>query len=273
MKYPVLGLACLASLSAPTLAAMETDLTTATTASEPQFMGGFELLNKLYDEHTVIHGDVTGEATLSARIWDIGVRLTGDMAIDGDHTTPDSIHTFETTRITGRLDYLLEIQDYVQILPFVETKTYPHISGDAPFNWGGVDVWYLTPIEGVELGGSAAYNLYDNSDYTGSTNYWVGSVGARELYQDAPIDLLLWQTVDLANRSYHERITGVDKQGITTINLGGKLTLPLPWEEAWATLDLEGHWWVLSDDKDALQLAGKDPGEIVFGIGFEYRPE
>ncbi len=273
MKYPVLGLAaCLASLTAPSLAAMEMDLATG-----PQDLrASFELLNKLYDEHTVIHNDATGEATLVARYWDIGIRITGDMAIDGDHTTPESIHTFETTRFAARLDYLIEVPDYVQILPFVETKSYPHITGSAPFNYVGADVWYLTPIEGVELGGSAAYNMFDNTDYPdsgGSEHHWIGTVGARELYQDAPIDFLAWQTVDLASRSYHERITGADKQGITTVNLGGQLTLPLPWDETWATLSLEGHWWVGSDDKDALHAAGKDPGEIVFGIDFEYRAD
>ncbi|MBA3684374.1 MAG: hypothetical protein H0W72_03950 [Planctomycetes bacterium] len=270
MKYPVLGLAaCLASLTAPTLAAMEMDLATG-----PQDLrASFELLNKLYDEHRVVHPDATGEVTLIGRYWDIGIRLTGDVAIDGDHTTPDSTHTFETVRITGRIDYLIEIQDYVQIIPFVESKTYPHITGAAPFNWAGADVWYLTPIEGIELGGSAAYNLFDNTDYQGHDNHWIGTIGVRELYQDAPIDFIAWQTVDLASRSYHEIISGADTQGITTLNIGGQLTLPLPWEETWATLMVEGHWWLGSDDKDALELAGTDPGEIVFGIGFEYRAD
>ncbi len=274
MKYPVLGLACLASLSAPTVAAMETDLTTATTASEPQFLGRFELLNKLYDEHRVIHPDVIGEGTVAGRIWDIGLKLTGDLVIDGDHTTDESIHTFEMARFVARLDYLFEIQDYIQIIPFLETKVYPYLNGETPFNWAGVDVWYLTPIEGVELGGSTAYNVFDTTDDVGGKeHFWVGTIGAREMYQDAPIDLLVWQTIDLGSQSYHERITGSDSQGITTLNLGGKLTLPLPWEETWATLQLEGHWWIDSDDKDALQAAGRDPGEIVLGIGLEYRPE
>ena len=56
-------------------------------------------------------------------------------------------------------------------------------------------------------------------------------------------------------------------------DVGGKLTMPLPWHETWAFLKAEGHFYLNSEDRESLEATGGDKNEIVIGIGFEYRAE
>jgi hypothetical protein len=279
MNDKALGLACLASLAAPAAMALDTDLAIA---GRDTVIIGDELMNKHWSEGRVRVDDVSNHAYGDLRFYDVGLHVDGVMALAGDDTpapgldNDDKISSFETTEVTLKLDYLLEVENIVQILPYLETTVYPNVNGRTPFNWIGTEAWFMLPLEGIELGGSAQYNLTDQTDTantSGGHHHWLFTVGAREFWQDAPLDLMLWQTVDLASRSYHRDTVGSDQQGITTVNLGAKATLPLPYEEMWAFLKVEGHWYVTSDDKDALDLQGRDNSEVIIGIGIEYRSE
>ena len=272
MKSKILGLACFASLAAiGTAQAVETELQ----VGPDEFRVGGELLNKHYSHGGVIHPDVTSHGSLDFRWYDVGIHLDGYIVLDGAPGPRDTvINDFEMTEVTGRLDYLIEIENYVQILPFVEATVYPYNQGATKFNWIGTDVWYMLPWEGIEVGGSAQYNVADNTEpEIRHDNHWLGSIGSRQFYQDAPIDLAFWQVVNMASRSYHEITSGADKQGLTTLDLGGKLTMPLPWHETWAFLKAEGHFYINSEDREALEASGGDKNELVIGIGFEYRAE
>ncbi len=271
MNSKILGLACLASLTAGTAQALETELQ----IGPDEFRAGGELLNKHYSHGRVIHPDVTSHGSVDFRWYDVGIHIDGYIVLDGaPGPREEVISDLETTEITGRLDYLFEIENYVQVLPFIEATVYPYAQGATKFNWVGADVWYMLPLEGIELGGSAQYNLADNTDpEIDHEHHWLGSFGSRQFYQDAPIDLAFWQVVNLASRSYHRLTTGADKQGLTTIDLGAKLTMPLPWHETWAFLKAEGHFYVNSEDREALEASGGDKNELVIGIGFEYRAE
>jgi hypothetical protein len=270
MNSKVLGLACLASLTGSALA-VETELQTG----PDDLRVGVELLNKHWSHGTVIHPDVTSHGSFDFRWYDVGVHLDGYVVLDGAPGPHDEvINDLETTEVTGRLDYLIEIENYVQIIPFVEATVYPSTQGATRFNWLGIDAWYMLPFEGLEIGGSAQYNLMDNTEpEIEHDNHWLGSIGARQFYQDPPIDLMFWEVVNMASRSYHRITTGADTQGVTTLDLGGKLTLPLPWHETWAYLKTEGHWYFDSDDREALEAAGGDKAELVIAIGFEYNQD
>jgi hypothetical protein len=267
MKILSLGLACIAALSASKAAAMETELQ----QGPDEVVAGGELLNIHYSHLVNRHDDVTGHGFVNLRKWDVGLHLDAYMAVDGKDNENPEVGTFETTEITGRVDYLMEIPDYVQVLPFVEVTAFPNVTGKAPFYLLGIESWYMLPWEGIEIGGSAAYNLQDETDPPGQEHHWIGAVGAREFFQDAPLDLAFWQVVNLGSRSYHEITSGTDKQGFTTLNLGAKATLPLPWEDMWTFLRLEGNWWINGDDRDSVEAAGRDASEVVIGIGVEYR--
>lgn len=276
----VLGLACLATFAAaPAFAAEPVLQTSSPELDQVQLRASAELLNKHWSPSAsqVLHHDATGHGSFSMRWFDVGVHLDGYMVLDGDSGPRDQVtNDFEITEMTGRLDYLLEVENYIQILPFLEATVYPFQQGTTRFNWLGAELWYLTPIEGIEVGGSAQYNLADNG--TGiyenlDDNYWLGRFGVRQFWQDAPIDLAAWQMVGVANRAYHRMMTGTDTQGITTVDLGARLTMPLPWEELWASLKVEGIWYADSDDRRALYEAGEDRAELVFAIGMEWRAE
>lgn len=269
-KSQVIGIACLATLATASASAMETELQLG---EQDNVVAGFELLNKHYTNNVVRHDDVTGHGFFTGRWNDIGLTLDGFAAVDGGTQSSGlDVGTGETTEATARLDYLLEVTGIVQILPFFEISAYPNISGKAPFYWLGTDVWYLFPfMEGLEFGASAAYNLNDETNSSRQEHHWIGSFGARYFYQDAPLDYVVWGLFNLASRSYHEITSGTDKQGFTTFNVGGKLTLPLPWDQWWTFLRLESNWWLNSSDRDAVKAVGGDSSEVILGIGAEFR--
>jgi len=271
MKTNVLGLACLASLAAPAMAA-EPELQQSHGDNGTDAKASLEVLNIHNTYDVTRHDDVTAKGHFTGRYWDIGVHLDTYMALDGNPgTTADS---FEVTEFTGRLDYLFEMEGYFQILPFYQGTVFPDINGRARFNWLGTEAWYMTPLEGLEVGGQVAYNLHDDGATDGGNeHHWWSYVGGRYFYQDAPLDLVTWANVGLGSRSYHEISSGTTKQGLTTVNIGAKATLPLPWEETWAFLRVEGIWWPNHDDQESMRSAGQDPNEIVIGVGAEWHME
>ncbi len=268
MNIKALGLVGIASLAAPTAVALDHDLAVA---ERTEVNVGVELLNKHWSNGVIRHDDVTANGFAKLRWYDIGLKLDGFMALAGNDQVDPEVSALETTELTARIDYLLEIEDLFQFLPFVEFTTYPDVTLKAPFHWIGAEVWWLTPLQGVEIGTSAQYNLMDEREDDLDDNHWVFDVGSRQFYQDAPLDLQFWQVLEMANRSYHQATIGTDRQGATTLNLGAKATLPLPYEEMWAFLKLEGYWYLDGDDRDALQAQGRDDTEVIIGIGIEYR--
>lgn len=271
MKNPVLGLACLASLAATAGAEEEYQLQ----QGPDDLRVSLELLNTHYDQGVAVHDDVTAHSNVTIRHWDIGLHLDGWMAVDGNdrRTWGPTVSTGEVTQFTARLDYLIEMEGFFQLLPHFETTLYPDTSGATRYNWLGADAWYLLPIEGFEIGGSADYNLRDDTPGNRNTHAWRGSFGAREFFQDAPLDFAAWQMLNLGSASYHRNLTGTDNHSVTTLNLGGRVTLPFPFEDTWTYLQVEGSWWLDGDDRDALRAQGREAVEVLLTIGLEYHPE
>lgn len=271
MNSKVLGLACLATLTAPTAWALEKELQ----IGPDETRAGLELMNQHWSPgaSAVINPSSTGHASADVRWYDVGLHLDGYIALDGNPGSDPAIITdFETTEVTIRLDYLFEVENIVQILPFVEVTNYPFFSGKTKYNWVGAEAWYLTPLEGLELGGSGQFNVADNTvEDNVREHYWLHTLGARYFYQEAPLDVQAWSLLTLANRAYHEQLSGANTQGITTFNLGGQLTLPLPWESTWTFLKVDSYWYGDSDDRHEMAKAGRDKTELVFSLGIEYR--
>lgn len=267
MNRRAIGFACLATFSAGSAAALDTELQ----LGPDEIVVGAEVINTHFTQGVNRHDDATVHGRAQLRWWDVGLRLDGYVALDDNkHRVPDV--TFgEGTEFTARLDYLFEIVDIIQILPFAEISIYPDISGRAPFNWVGVETWYMLPWEGLELGASAQYNLTDQFRDNIHDNHWLLSFGGRQFYQAAPVDLRFWEVVNVGSRSYHEVTSGVTNQGLTTVEFGAKATLPLPWDQMWGFVRIEAHVWLDSDDRDALKEQGREPSEVIFGVGAEFR--
>lgn len=216
----------------------------------------------IYSQHIDKGGQRSEKATLHAlagiRYMNIGLQGEGWLALQDDDDR--NVDAGDNTEIRLRLDYLLEEESYFQILPFLETSFYPSLPSDVeePM-WLGVDAWYLLPWEGVEAGGSLQFDLDDN--------YGVyGSFAMREFYQNSPFDLMAWQALNWGDGDFHEAWTGSDDFGLTTLELGVEVTLPMPWENTWVSLSGEGHIWLMDEDRDRLE----DDSHLVFGLSVWY---
>lgn len=270
MNTKVLGLACIATLTAPAAWGLEKELQ----VGPDELRGNLELMNQHWSPgaSAVINPSSTGHASGDYRFYDVGVHVDGYMALDGNPGSgPLNITDFETTEITGRLDYLFEVENIVQVLPFIELTAYPFFDGKSKYNWIGIEGWYMTPLEGLELGGSMQYNLADNTISGVNEHYVLTDLGARYFHQEAPLDVSAWSVLEIANRAYNRQLSGANYQGATTFNLGGQATLPLPWESTWTYLKVDSYWYVDSVERKELAKAGRDKTELVFALGFEYR--
>lgn len=178
----------------------------------------------------------------------------------GDDDRRD-IDAGEFTEVQAQVDYLFEIQDLLQVIPHYRFATYPAYDGAEDAHWVGADVWWLTPLEGVEVGASVDVDA-------GDTYGWYGGVGAREFIQGSGIDLALWQLLHFGNRDFHQYFTtGADVSGVSAVSLGAQVTVPLPWENAWVDGLLAVDWWLQGDDRDALE----DAAELTIGFGATFR--
>jgi hypothetical protein len=299
---PVLSLACLAGLTVASMPAMEIEQARAV----DDFYLGVDLLSKQYDQGIVRNDDATVRETLAARYFDFGVKLQAYQALGEVGAAPSTISAAnhpkhakagETTELSLRLDYLIEMKDLFQILPFYEGITYPYLSSmplKSDQNWLGVDAWWMTPLAGVELGGSVAYNaFYDVKSDTGGMAGWSnghmlkGSFGAREFYQYAPIDVTLWQMFNWGNSNYNRFMGQGDlqlpatstyagnsdwKHGLNTFDIGATVLHPLAFRDWWFTASAEGHFWVMKADRERLADNGIDRNEFVLSMGVRYWP-
>lgn len=293
----VLSVASLASLSVAILPAMEIEQAIA-----DDFFIGADLQSKQYDQGIVRNDDAVLHERLGARYWDIGLTLDAwqvlgeDLALPRTTTrgnVPQRASNGETTQFNARLDYLIELKNYFQLLPFVEWVAYPNIP-DVPLKddqwYIGLDGWYMTPLTGVELGGSISYDpFYDVKANVHGAGGWSsnhllrGSFGAREFYQRAPIDLTFWQMFNFGNENYNRMVNGGDNAdpgylsdnndtGFNLLDIGAQAFIPLPWKEWWLTMKLEGHFWLENDERERMADAGKDTKEWIVAVGVRWWP-
>lgn len=211
----------------------------------------------------VEHGGVrSDDATLMilgrTRWFGLGVEASGHFAIGDDKAR--GLDAGETIRASARLDYVYELPDLLQLIPSVEYVSYPAWSADDAI-WVTVDGWFLLPVEGVEVGASLALDAADNYG-------WYAAVGARQMVQIAPLDLLVWETIEVGDRDFHEFSSGARTQGLASMQLGARATFPLPWEEMWATASAQGDFWLTRRDRRAVE----DSATFTVGIGVEWRP-
>jgi hypothetical protein len=194
------------------------------------------------------------------------------------------VSPFETTQLTLGVDYLIEMQDVFQILPHYEFVTYPNWR-EAPYkadqHWLGVDAWYLLPIQGMEVGASVDYNPIYNSRRDDNTGSGGGhghdirsAIAARQMIQDAPMDVTFYQVLNFGSSSYKMSFFGMDDEaGVTTLDLGLRYVTPFFINEFWITARLEGHFWLENDDREALRIAGRNTSEVIMAVGFEWKPD
>lgn len=292
---PVLGVACLASLSVAAMPAMETDQ-----AIPDDYYIGADLQSKMYDQGIVRNDDATLHERASVRWWDVGLSLDLWQSIGEDKllpytsrrgNQPQRSKTLETIDCNVRLDYLIEMKDYFQILPFVQWINYPNLP-DVPLKddqwYLGLDAWWLTPIQGVEIGGSFSYDpFYDVKTDTHGAGGWSshhllrGSFGSRQFVQVAPIDLSFWQVFNYGNENYNRYIGGGDNMrytrdgwdtGFNVFDVGAQAIMPMPWKDWWLTMKLEGHFWIEQDERERVSNMGHDSKEWVISVGVRWWP-
>lgn len=294
---PVLSMACLASLTVTSLSAMETELALA----DDYYIGG-ELLNKQYDQGIIRNNDVTLHERAAGRLWDIGLSLDLWQAIGEDTpltrkstrgNVPQRAKFGQTTQCNIRFDYLIEMKNYFQILPYVQWINYPNLR-DVPLKdnqWNtGLDLWYMTPFKGVEIGANVQYNPFydvksDNNGLGGWSSHHLlsGAFGSRQFLQWAPIDLSLWQMINYGNENQNRMIGGGNnldpffardgwKTGFNMFDLGAMLIYPMPWKDWSLTMRAEGHFWMEHYQREMLSDANVSTKEFVIAIGMRWWP-
>lgn len=269
MKPVALGLTCLTT-AMTSVVALDVDLK----LGPNEAVITSELLNQHWSNNVLRNDSATGHLGGSFRFFNIGIKVDGYLALDGH--SQEEIGDFEVTEMSLRIDYLIKMEQYFQILPFFEMSSYPYDSGRPAFVWAGAEGWYLTPLEGLEAGASMRFNLADSrSDAKAADpdNHAVITMGARYLYQEAPLDAMGWLLTDIANRAFHLATTGTETRGIQTVKLGGRLTLPLPWEEMWLYGQAENIWFVHPTERDHMRDTGQDRSVLTFALGVEWRAE
>ena len=247
----------LAVLFATGLSAADTQLR----LGPDEFIVGVELVSSQLEHSATRVDEAVIHPVVRGRFFDIGIEVDGWLAA-GDDESYSGAEFAELTQAGLRLDYLIETSGLFQVLPFFEHQNYvgiPHPTDDEVF-WLGADFWYLTPLEGLEVGANSAVDL-------GGDHGWYLSLGSRQFLQIDPLDLRSWQTVTFGTTDYHESTSGADVSGINAIEIGAEGLLPLPWEDLWASLRAEVHVWVQGADRRAVA----DDAEFVFALGVEYR--
>lgn len=221
----------------------------------------------------------------SFRWYGLGVTLDTGFALGQDRATTywddnlviqaRKVQPGECTYLAGKLDWVFQIDGvypdggpFLQIIPHLQLVTYPNQPSNPLKDhqrWVGFDLWFSTPLEGIEVGTSHDWNLGEPA--------YRGSFGFREFYQRAPFDLSFWQVANWGSASYHNYYTGTDDRGITTVQAGAKATLPLAWMDWWAYARAEATFWIDREDRDSIKLQGRDVGSLDFSVGIEWRPD
>ena len=239
-------------------------LSTGAIAIEPrlklgqqEFGGGVAFISQYVDNGAVRINDISAEVEARARIANIGFAAHAWLAIGDDEGR--GIEAAEMAEFNLTLDYIWEMEDTFQLIPFFNLEGFPAFSGADEAGWIGVDFWYLLPFEGLEIGARAETDVF--SDY--GTHL---SLSARQMVQYSPMDFLIWQTLHYGDEDYHRFTSGAASSGLTTFELGAEITTPLPWEASWLQASLVGYWWLDSEDQDAV---GVDTAEFVISMGID----
>lgn len=246
---------------------------------------------RVRDNDVVLHAGAEGRTlfgiTTPGTRQGLGAQVDTWFAVGEDQQATPKLDPAELVMFEGKVNYLYEALDekdvpVYEIIPQYEFVTYPPANTKQnglkwAEHWVGSDAWWMTPIEGVELGGGAYW------DPRAEAHMFKGSAGLREFYQDAPFDCEGWQLLNFGNQSFHRYFAGtglpppnnpgVTSTGLTTINLGGRITLPLPWEEFWTYGQADWVYWLQKRDRSFLHQTGQNVGDFVISIGAEWRPE
>jgi hypothetical protein len=194
----------------------------------------------------------------------------------------------ELLQLNAKLDWVFQINGvygdngpFLQIIPKVEWNTYPNQSASpwAPGitprrtadnevkqdqTWVGVDLWWATPIPGIEIGASNDWNM-------GGIPGYRGAVGSRQFLQAAPIDWQFWQIVNFGNGEYNGYFVGQDHRGMSYSEIGGKAIVPMPFANWWGYAKANWTYWLDSENRRMLDSLNRDAGDLQLGIGIEYR--
>jgi hypothetical protein len=280
---PVLATVCLTTISFASVnyaVAMDTDLQIGPSDSRISA----ELVNQHYDQGVVRNDNVTVVGRADFRFWDIGLHGDYYAALNSNRDAkPDQITAGESTQINLGVDYLFEIENLLQIIPHYNFTMYPNWDKQAykaDQHWVGVDVWYLLPIQGMEIGVNMDYNpMYHSRDNENKASGGThghdlrSAIAMRQFVQNAPLDLQFYQVLNMANGTFKRHFYGMDDEGgLTTLDLGMNYITPFFLNEFWVTARLEGHFWLEHDDREILRQAGANTTEIVMAIGFEWKP-
>lgn len=271
-------------------------------SSKPSWLllsGG--LASKGIDQGWILHDDAVANLGGTYRYMGIGVTVNSMFAVGQDKTSsypvtnpssptnnsyygrqnkPGEFLQFET-----KLDWLFQINGvygdngpFMQIIPHIDYVTYPNQSSN-PYarsgnadaentnktqqTWVGLDLWWATPIPGIELGTSQDWNLAQPG--------YRGSLGARQFYQAAPIDFQFWQIANYGNAEYKAYFVDSNKRGLSYSQVGGKAIVPMPWSDWWGYAKADWTYWLDGDARDNLGAMGRDVGDLVLSLGMEYR--
>lgn len=244
------------------------------------------LASKQIDQGYERSADAVFQTGGTARFWGLGLSANGAFAVGQEYTTYPTDNdpvTFGTREVKpGELiqlnlkaDYLVQFdgvygegQPFIQLIPHIEKVTYPN----QPANdfkdeqvYFGADVWWSTPLEGLDIGGSVDWNLQDQQ--------YRGAFGAREFLQFAPYDLALWQLGNYGDSHYRRNFVDTENRGWTYLDVGAKVTTPMAWREWWTYASVDWTYWLNKDDRDYRETLGQDVGDLVFAVGIEWRAE
>ncbi len=245
------------------------------------------LANKQIDQGWARSNDAVLQTGGTARMWGLGLSLDGAFAVgqekagayasaqDPTKYTARSISPGELIEVDAKLDFVFQIdgvygegQPFLQLIPHVEKIVYPNQpSNDLNDSqtYLGTDLWWSSPIEGVDIGGAVDWNIQDAG--------FRGAFGGRELFQFAPYDLSFWQVLNFGDASYRSGFVDTDKRGWTTSQIGAKVMIPSAWREWWTYAKADWTYWLKSDDRDFRSTVGQDAGDLAFAIGIEWRSE
>jgi hypothetical protein len=255
--------------------AAETDLATGPNDARATI----EVSSKHYDQGVIRVDDAALHLQASARFFYVGVQLDTWTALGQDQNAkPRKVGGLETTEVKARVDGLIPINlsagiPIVQILPHYEGILYPNqpsspINNDQ--NYFGVDVWATPPFRGFE-GLEWGAGLDRNADRT--LHSLRGFVGARQFIQAAPIDLALHEIVTFGNSAYWHYMTGIEDSQLGTVEVGAKLTTPLPWRGWWSYLKADVYYWLDSDQRSANRNLNIDNGGFLIAAGVTWQLE
>lgn len=245
------------------------------------------LANKQIDQGWERDSNAVLQTGGTARYWGLGLTLFGSFAIEPDSSAtyvstvdptvygPNPLSPGEFVQFNAKLDYVIEVdgvygvdQPFLQFIPHFEYVTYPNQPANVLKDdqvWAGADVWWSTPLEGIEIGGNSDWNLLSPA--------YRGAAGFREVLQFAPYDLVLWQVANWGSNTYQNYFYNSETTGFTTTDIGAKVRMPMAWREWWTYVGADWSYWVTQSAREARGDFGLNAGTFEFNVGMEWIAE